>query len=462
MAIVYGSYSTGGSNAFRVGYEITAWSAVTSSSTSVTADFQLFVGNQYAVSSDTQTFNLSWAGVSQLGGITSPFSVEIVSSSSTNTVNGVANANNRNIGPARTVTFNYPAGSYGSSPGNFTGTITGLGSATALAKGFYTGGAATCSFSIPIPARPGAAPSAPNSVTSTPSNGSVSISFTAPTVNDPATTSYQYSTNNTNPWTTVPSVPFSLSGTNGTAKTVYVRAVNAVSEGPSASATSTPYTIPSAPASVTATPGNGTATVTFTAAPNGGSDITSYEGSFNNAAPWSVINSQPVVFSWGNGSLFTVYIRAWNAAGVGPSTVATTTPYTVPGVPASISADTSVFGTIGLTWTAPASNGGSAITSYVLRNGTTVLQNTTGTSYSHTGLAPYTEYSYTVTAANAAGEGTAASITPRSMGGVVNVRSSAGAWIKVVPQVRNSANTAWVTGQARARNNSTSEWKYGT
>jgi hypothetical protein len=85
-----------------------------------------------------------------------------------------------------------------------------------------------------------------------------------------------------------------------------------------------------------------------------------------------------------------------------------------------------------------------------------VLQNTSATSYVHTGLSPYTDYSYTVTAANAAGEGTAASLTVKTMGGVAKVWNDT-AWVTVLPKVYNG--TVWVEAQARMWDGS--EWKHG-
>ena len=129
---------------------------------------------------------------------------------------------------------------------------------------------------------------------------------------------------------------------------------------------------------------------------------------------------------------------------------------TVPSAPQSFAADTSTVGQIGLSWAAPASNGGAAVTSYALRNGATLLQNTAATSYIHTGLSPFQDYSYTVTAVNSAGEGAAASLTAKTIGGIFKVWNGS-AWVVAFPKVWNG--TSWVDSQARVWNGS--QWSYG-
>jgi hypothetical protein len=170
----------------------------------------------------------------------------------------------------------------------------------------------------------------------------------------------------------------------------------------------------------------------------------------------------------GNNESIYYVMYAYNAVGnsTGATSNTATTPM-LPGQPGSLAANTSTFGTIVLTWTVSATTGGYGATYTILRNSTDIGLVTYGSggpsySFNDTTVAPYTTYNYVVLPTSNVGTGTGATISATSMGGVVNVRSSAGAWIKVVPQVRNSANTAWVIGQARARNNSTSEWKYGT
>lgn len=438
MAISYGTASTGGgAQNFRVGYEFSGWtpSSPTSGTTTVTGTIQFYVRNAAAVTSDTEDFAYT-SGTATMSGVTS-----------NSIVNTQTVATDRTIGPARDVSYTYST--WGSSPGNFTGSITG--------SAFYVGSNCTHSWSIAIPARPGAIPSAPTSVTSTPQDGYISISFGAPSTNDPATTAYQYSGDDgVSGWNNITTNPFNVTGANGTAITVYVKAINAVGSGPSASTTSTPRTLPGAPASVTSTPGNGSVSIGFTApSSDGGSAVTSYQSSTDNAT-WSTIATNPFTVAGTNGTAVTVYVRAVNVVGAGAQNNATSTPRTVPSAPQSFAGSNTTFGQLSLSWAAPSSNGGNAVSSYVLRTGSTVLQNTSATSYVHTGLSPYTDYSYTVTAANAAGEGTAASLTVKTMGGVAKVWNGT-AWVTILPKVWNG--TAWVEAQARMWNGTS--WVHG-
>ena len=94
---------------------------------------------------------------------------------------------------------------------------------------------------------------------------------------------------------------------------------------------------------------------------------------------------------------------------------------TAPGVPLNVSA-TPGDAEIAMTWSAPASNGGSAITGYkVYRNGTLVTTTAAEpTSYTITGLNNGTSYSITIKAVNNAGTGLASSAvssTPSAGGG---------------------------------------------
>ena len=198
--------------------------------------------------------------------------------------------------------------------------------------------------------------------------------------------------------------------------------------------TTTPTTVPGAPTSLTAT-ASGTTTInlSWTApADNGGSPITGYriEVSPNGTSSWTnrVADTGTTTTTYAHtglsaGTTRHYRVSAINATGTGAASNtdnATTddAATTVPGAPTSLTATASGTTTINLSWTAPADNGGSAITGYrieVSPNGTSSWSNrvadtgTTTTTYAHTGLSAGTTRHYRVSAINATGTGAASS-----------------------------------------------------
>ena len=87
-------------------------------------------------------------------------------------------------------------------------------------------------------------------------------------------------------------------------------------------------------------------------------------------------------------------------------------PATAPGIPQSFTA-TPGNGQVALSWTAPASNGGSTITKYEVSsdNGGTWTDVSTSTAHTFTGLTNGTAYTFKVRAVNAIGDGAVATAT---------------------------------------------------
>jgi hypothetical protein len=179
-------------------------------------------------------------------------------------------------------------------------------------------------------------------------------------------------------------------------------------------------TAPGAPTGVTGTAGNASSSVSWTApASNGGSAITGYT-----VTPYIGATAQtPQVFNstattqnvtgLTNGTAYTFKVKATNAIGTGVDSAASgaVTPRTVPGAPTDLTVLSKNGGaTVG--WTAPASNGGSAITGYTVTPyigataQTAQVFNSTATTQNLTGLTNGTAYTFKVAATNAAGTGT--------------------------------------------------------
>jgi hypothetical protein len=187
-------------------------------------------------------------------------------------------------------------------------------------------------------------------------------------------------------------------------------------------------TVPGAPTIGTATAGNASATVNWTApADDGGSAITGYVITpFIGATAQTPIDVGNVttddVTGLTNGTAYTFEVAATNAIGTGADSAASNsvTPEapTVPGAP-TIGTATAGNASATVNWTAPASDGGSPITGYVITpsSGPPVDVGNV-TSDDVTGLTIGTAYTFTVAATNAVGTGPASAasnaVTPTS------------------------------------------------
>jgi hypothetical protein len=257
---------------------------------------------------------------------------------------------------------------------------------------------------------------APTSLSATPVNTSVSISFTAPTnTGGIPITNYEYSFNNST-WTALSPAdatsPVTVPGlTQNTGYTVYLRAVNAIGSGPASSGVSfTTQGVPtSAPTSLSAIPVNTSAAISFTAAASS-TAITNYEYSFNNSS-WTALSpadaTSPVTVSGlTQNTAYTVYLRGVNSYGSGPGSTGVS--FTTEGVPTGTATISSVpVGTTTATVNFSVAAGGGAITGYDLyiANFTNAWNNTTGSPISVTGLTANTAYVFYVRAKNAYGVG---------------------------------------------------------
>jgi Glycoside hydrolase family 44/Fibronectin type III domain len=172
--------------------------------------------------------------------------------------------------------------------------------------------------------------------------------------------------------------------------------------------------VPGAPAIGTATPGNGSASIAFTApASDGGSNVTGYTVTCNPGAITGSGATSPVtVTGLTNGVQYSCSVQALNAAGTGPaSTTVNVTPAS--GAP-TLTATAAGTSQVDLTWTAVA-----GATGYELwrsfHNGAYVLRTTTGaatTSLSDGGLAANTTYLYKVRALTGGPAGPFSAIDP--------------------------------------------------
>ena len=165
---------------------------------------------------------------------------------------------------------------------------------------------------------------------------------------------------------------------NGTDYAFEVRAANDIGKSGAARIEATPAVAPGAPRNLTGTPADGEISLTWEKpSDDGGSPVIDYQFRF---AEGTTVPADAAWYSTGkrtrytkkslsNGTAYTFEVRAVSAAGEGEIAALTATPAvqaTAPGAPQSLEAEPG-NGQVKLTWAAPASDGGSAVTGYEYR-----------------------------------------------------------------------------------------------
>lgn len=285
--------------------------------------------------------------------------------------------------------------------------------------------------SVPEPFVMATPPSAPALTGLTAGDRTLDAAFTAPLDDGGiAVTSYEYSTDGGATWrvratgtTASPLVITAESGSgnplqNATVYTVQVRAVNAAGAGQASnSELAAPRSVPTAPTGLSVAPVDGGLVLTFTPGTDGGSPITDLEYQLDGGAWVSAgsLGSPLTITGLTNGTTYQVAVRAVNAIGAGaPSATVPGVPSAVPGAPMAVAA-VAAGGRVTVSWSAPVSNGGTAIDSYTASayaqaaGGTTPIATCTTASLTCdiTGLTNGVTVYVEVIAHNSAGNGVA-------------------------------------------------------
>ncbi len=326
-----------------------------------------------------------------------------------------------------------------SGPDTRTGTVSGLDNGTEYTvqvRAVNEVGAGPASDSTKV--TPATVPGAPQDLSAQGQDSSGVLSFSAPASDGGSPiTGYEYTVDGGTTWhslTTTGTGPYqaTISGlTNGTAYTVQVRAVNEVGDGPGSDETAfTPVTVPSPPRNLAATGQDSAVVLTFDAPVSaGGNEILGYQYTIDGGTTWqrlTTTSTGPDSFSatvsgLTNGVSYTFNVRAYSEIGrSAASDPATATPLAPPSEPQNV-AGASANASAVLTFSAPATDGGSVITGYeyTLDGGTTWLpaQVTGAGPYTATitGLDNGVAYDIALRATNEVGPGPAAApvtVTP--------------------------------------------------
>jgi len=297
-------------------------------------------------------------------------------------------------------------------------TVTGLSNGTSYTftvtatNAAGTGPASAASTAV----TPTGPPPAPTITSVAPGNAQITVTWAAPSSNggspitgytitvQPGGTTYSAAASATSALVT--------GLTNGTAYALTVAATNAMGTGtPSVGAGPvTPVGLPGAPANVTATESDITATVTWAPPSAYGSMVSGYTvtaspggKSVTVAGTWTAATITGLT----DGTSYTFTVTATDVAGTGPASAASNavTPGPVPGPPMTAQA-TAGNASATVTWLAPTNSGGGAVANYTVTavpGGATSTVTGTTTTVTVTGLTNGTAYRFTVTATNAYG-----------------------------------------------------------
>ena len=298
-------------------------------------------------------------------------------------------------------------------------------------------------------------PGVPAAVHATGHTGQVTLTWTAPTPNGDAPISgynvycsTSSGTQGTKVNTTLVTSPYTDTTCNGSALsngTIYyyeVTAVNVGAEGQPSTQVSA-ATLPGPPTGLTATPGNGQLSLSWSPpTPNGNAPITGYNVycSTTSGTQGAKVNTTPVTSPYtdttcngspvSNGQTYYFEVTALNASGEGASSSQVHATAGAPTAPTSFSAAPGSSGHGGgtiyfvtLRWFAPSSTNGSPIISFNIYRSTTPTMPTvplttvpaTGSypaTYPDSTVAHGTTYYYWITAVNSNGEGPPAMVGP--------------------------------------------------
>ena len=300
------------------------------------------------------------------------------------------------------------------------------------------------SVTVTIPVE--GAPGAPTGLTAESGDQSATLTWGAPADDGGAAIvryefRYQETGGSYGSWRTVPGGASARSATvrnldNGTSYEFQVRAYNGISPGQAATASATlAESAPGAPSGLTATGGDESVTLNWSAPGDGGSQILRYEYRYGATGEtwgeWMTVSGsgsarRVTVSGLTNGTLYGFQVRAVNSVDPGEAAQATATPGRAPSAPTGLAASVESE-SITVMWGMPADDGGSAIVRYEVNyresggqwsGWMTAAGGASATSHTIMGLTNGIGYEIAVRAVNGIDPGPAASVEATPMEGI--------------------------------------------
>ncbi len=250
-------------------------------------------------------------------------------------------------------------------------------------------------------------PAAAPTVTATPGDGKISMSWSQPNLNGGVIKEYNIYKNGTKVATTT-STSYNMSVTNGTTVSIGVAAVTKDKEGRNGGTVGAittksdliPYGPAAAPGKPSVTVGNGQNTISWSAVAKNGNNTITYEVFQGSTSLGTTTSTSMTKTGLSNGTSYTYTVRAkgdrnttWSAQSAVSSSVVPYGPAATPSTPSVTVGN----GQNTISWGAVAKNGNNTITYEVFQNGTSI-GTTTSASMTKTSLSNGTSYTYTVRA----------------------------------------------------------------
>ena len=263
-------------------------------------------------------------------------------------------------------------------------------------------------FNIGFMGALGAPPDVPSAPTVSNSDGTITISWSAPDAHGNAIDVYNVYRNGTYLKQVSTTSTTDTTGTLGTSYTYAIDAHNVIGwSGVSPNSNAViPSTVPSTPSTPSASTSNGTSSISWSAPSANGAAIDYYHV-YRNGSYLKQVGSTSTTDSTGTiGTGYYYSVKAHNANGFSSlsGNSSTVTPSNVPSAPTIGTAVDNVNGTITVNWSAAAANG-NAVTNYqIYVNGSNLTTVGNQTSYVHTIVAGNSYY-YKVKATNTNGYG---------------------------------------------------------